>query len=380
MDVIGRLLAFPFAVAALAAIPLGIQDAAGAKATASRVHATIAPAQAGIGAAGSAIAKADRAEAVLVPRRGVLLGAYVDDTGRWVDDTTAEVGVTRFEAQIGRRLDIDHHYYAWTDTFPTNLEEWDLANRRIPLISWGGAPLNNILAGRFDAMIKERALGVRALRTPVFLRWGWEMNGDWSVQDGSHNNSEGATNGPAKFIAAWRRIHRIFDAEGATNAVWVWSPNATDVPASPWNHWTRYYPGDAYVDWVGIDAYNWGTTRTWSSWSSLAAMIDRLYTDYATRKPIMIAETASADRGGNKAAWLTSVRMSLESAFPDVAALVYFETNKETDWSVRSSPAALQAFRALAHDPYFAPRAPRLIAAATEQGISSTNTTPATDR
>jgi type II secretory pathway component PulL len=70
----------------------------------------------------------------------------------------------------------------------------------------------------------------------------------------------------------------------------------------------------------------------------------------------MIAETASAERGGDKAEWLQSARASLESRFPDVAALVYFDTNKETSWSVRSSAAALGSFRALATDPYFAPR------------------------
>src|SRR5256885_2213761 len=66
-------------------------------------------------------------------------------------------------------------------------------------------------------------------------------------------------------------------------------------PAAPWNHWTHYSPGDAYVDWVGIDGYNWGTTQSWSSWSSFASLVRPVYSDYAGRKPIMIAETASAE-------------------------------------------------------------------------------------
>jgi len=292
----------------------------------------------------------------LVPPSGTLLGAYVDDAGRWIDEATAEAAFTRLESQIGRRLDIDHHYYGWTDRFPTGLERWDAANGRIPMISWDGTALSGIVSGRYDAMIRERARDVRALDVPVFLRWGWEMNGNWSPHDGSHNSGAGTAAGPRLYIAACRRIHDLFQAEGASNAVWVWSPNATDVPAAAWNHWTRYYPGDAYVDWVGIDAYNWGTSRPWSSWTSLAAMIGPVYSDYARSKPIMIAETASAEQGGDKAAWLDAVRTSLESRYPDVAALVYFDTDKETDWSVRSSASALDAFRALASDPYFAPR------------------------
>lgn len=355
----------------LATIPLGVQ-ASGATTPAAPIRSVAVPVSVRPLVRGLESVSAVRSAGVpLVPRSGALLGAYVDDTGRWIDDSTAEAGVARFEVQIGRTLDIDHHYYAWTDAFPTGLEHWDLANGRIPLISWGGTALDGILSGRFDRMIRQRALAVKALGAPVFLRWGWEMNGDWSSQDGSHNNTGGETNGPEKFVMAWRHIHRLFDAAGATNAVWVWSPNAADVPSASWNHWTRYYPGDRFVDWVGIDAYNWGTTHAWSSWASLGSMIAPLYADYARRKPIMIAETASTSVGGDKAAWLANVRTSLESRFPGVAALVYFETVKETDWSVSSSPGALQAFRVLASDPYFAPQIALLAAARPDEATTA---------
>jgi glycosyl hydrolase family 26 len=318
-----------------------------------------------LSAASSSVSAGVRASsAQLAPTDGALLGAYVDDTGKWIDDATAESGVARLEATLGRRLDIDQHYYAWTDRFPTGLEQWDVQGGRIPLISWSGTTLGDVLSGRFDAMIHQRAREVKALGAPVFLRWAWEMNGNWSSDDGSHNNISGQTNGPQLYVDAWRHIHDIFTAEGTTNAVWVWSPNASDVPAAGWNHWTHYYPGDAYVDWVGIDGYNWGTSQPWSSWTTLGSLIRPLYSDYAGRKPIMVAETASAEQGGDKAAWLDDVRTSLKTHFRGVAALVYFDQNKETDWSVGSSRSALQAFRSLGHDPYFAPHRPRVIAQA----------------
>ena len=305
------------------------------------------------GGAASQAAPANPRSVSLAPRHGVLLGAYVDGVGHWVDDATAEAGVSRFETAIGRRLGIDHHYYGWTDSFPTGLERWDIAHGRIPMISWSGTNLHAILSGGDDAMIRQRAEDVRALGAPVFLRWGWEMNGNWSPDDGSHNNDPGTTDGPEKYVAAWRHIHDIFTAAGATNAVWVWSPNATDVPAARWNHWTRYYPGNAYVDWVGVDGYNWGTTRPWSSWTSFAHLVQPIYADYAGRKPIMVAETASAEHGGSKAAWFHSIRKVLPRRFPDIAALVYFEAHKEVNWTVHSSAAALTSFRALANNRYF---------------------------
>jgi Glycosyl hydrolase family 26 len=297
--------------------------------------------------------RASRPPGPLVPKQGALLGAWADNVGHWVDDATAEAAVVRLEGQIGRKLAVDHHYYAWTDSFPTALEQWDVANGRIPLISWGGTALGPILNGDYDQMIRARADAVRAFSSSVFIRWAWEMNGNWSPYDGTHSNHPGQTDGPALYVQAWRHIHDIFQQEGVKNAVWVWCPNASDVPAQSWNHWTNYYPGDAYVDWVAVDAYNWGNTQSWSSWTDLSPMIGGVYGDYAARKPIMIAETASTERGGNKATWLQTVQSSLKSKFPSVAALVYFDQAKEVDWQVDSSASSLSAFKALANDRYF---------------------------
>ena len=289
----------------------------------------------------------------LVPTSGALLGAYVDLDGAWTGNTDAENEVTTFETQIGRKIAVDHHYYSWTNTFPSGLEQWDLSSGRIPLISWGGTRLNDIINGSQDALIAARADGVRALGRPVFLRWCWEMNANWTGCGGAANNDPGRTNGPSKFVTAWRRIHNIFVKRGATNAVWVWSPNADDVPNTSWNHWTRYYPGSSYVDWVGIDGYNWGTTQSWSRWTYMSSIISRIYSDYGSTKPIMIAETASAEQGGDKAQWIADAASRLKSSFPSVAAFLWFNVNKETNWRVDSSSSALSAFKTMAADPYF---------------------------
>src|SRR5438128_9978872 len=131
------------------------------------------------------------ARGVLVPASGALFGAWVDPDGRWTGNTDAEAEVSGFEKQIGRRLDVDQHYYAWTDRFPSGLEQWDLANGRIPMITWKGTSLAEILSGRDDAMLRARAQAVRALKRPVFLRWGWEMNGSWSEWGGAGNGGAG---------------------------------------------------------------------------------------------------------------------------------------------------------------------------------------------
>jgi hypothetical protein len=296
---------------------------------------------------------AARPAGTLVPATGALFGAYVDPDGQWTGNADQEAEITAFESTIGRTLNVVQHFYSWTNTFPSGLEQWDLQGGRTPLISWGGTALDPIISGSYDDMIRTRADQVKALGAPVFLRWCWEMNGNWSSCDGTHNNSPGQTDGPGKFVQAWRHIHDLFTAEGATNVVWVWSPNDRDIPSDAWNHWANYYPGDGYVDWVGIDGYNWGTTQSWSSWTSFASLFTAVYSDYASRKPIMIAETASAEQGGSKAQWITDARTAMETQFPSIAAFLWFDVLKEADWRMNSSASSLAASKHMARAAYF---------------------------
>lgn len=286
----------------------------------------------------------------LVPATGSLFGAFVDMQGGWRGNDAAQQDVTTFESQIGRKLGINHHYYGWTEAFPSGLEEWDLANGRIPLISWNGTDLSSITNGSQDSLIRSRAQALKGLGREVFIRWCWEMNGDWSVCNASKNGG-----GAAEFVAAWRHIHDLFVAEGATNAVWVWCVNAGSVPNEAWNAFDKYYPGEDYVDWVGIDGYNWGSSQSWSSSTNLSSIVAPVYSAYASSKPIMVAETSSSEVGADKAAWIADVQSSLKSRFPSVAAFIWFNVHKEQNWRVDSSPAALAAFRALSADPYFNP-------------------------
>jgi hypothetical protein len=292
-----------------------------------------------------------------------MLGAFAD-----LPNLTPADSLTTLESQIGRRLRIDNHYYDWTDGFPGPRDTADVAVGRIPMITWWGTKYASINNGSQDGLIRARAQQVKSFGKPLFIRWAAEMNGDWFAWGGPQNNND--TSG---FISAWRRIHDIFAAQGVNNVAWVWAPNADSKPGgidpTSWNNWRKYYPGDAYVDWVGIDGYNWGSSQSWSSWTSLASLIAPVYADYAARKPIMVAETASAEQGGDKSAWLDAARDVLKTRFQHVAALVYFDQDKETNWSVTSSPAALRSFRALARDPYFAPRGPRLLASAAQPPV-----------
>lgn len=197
-----------------------------------------------------------------------------------------------------------------------------------------------IAAGDFDAYISQWATALDSWGKPVMLRYGHEMNGTW------YPWAEGVnSNAPGSYVAAWRHVHDIFVAAGADNVSWVWSPNIPfDAPSS---NFSGLYPGNDVVDVAALDGYNWGTSTTWSAWSTPATLFDdglALTRSVAPGKPIVIAETASSELGGSKADWNSSLVAYLD-AQPDVTGLVWFNHNKETDWRIDSSPSSALAFK-----------------------------------
>ena len=304
-------------------------------------------------------ALAARVSGKLVPSTGTLMGAFVNPTNSTTLSTTDHENlVLQYESTMGRRLDVEMWYYLWGNAFWNGAPKWDLANGRIPMVKYGaggGSPsLDAIANGSQDATLRAMADGVKSMGGQIFFCPFWEMNGDWEPWSGANNNDSGTYDGPLKYVKAWRHMHDVFVQRGATNAVWVWAPDKGDSPKENWNHWLKYYPGDDYVDWVGLDGYNWGSAATWSRWTSWEETFRAIYDDFAARKPIMIAETASAELGGDKAQWMADAQAVIKDRFPDVASVTWFDDNKETDWRVDSSPAALSAYRTWAADPYFA--------------------------
>jgi hypothetical protein len=277
------------------------------------------------------------------PTKGVLLGASTSADSRTV--AAEESAVTSLEQSIGRSLDIDNNFYPWDEPFPTDVERWDLQNGRIPMISWNGKNVQtaDIAAGRYDAMIKERAKATKALGKPVLIRWFWEMDG---------NKKSQFAGTPAQYIAAWQHIVTVFRQQGAGNVRWVWCPNA-----SAFNDGTaqQFYPGDDFVDWIAADGYNWAPGRPGDVYRPFKGIFEGFY-GWASlkKKPIMVAETGVQERNpGDKAQWISDASLAIKEDFPQLRALVYFDSNQDYDWTLTTSASALEAFKQMANDPWF---------------------------
>ncbi len=268
--------------------------------------------------------------------------------------------LSSFENEIGRKTDIFLYYQSIGEDLDTAdlapiaqqgrtiqlaWEPWDPS--AADLVNQPAYSLKNITAGNFDSDIHRWAQELRNFGYPVIFRPMCEMNGDWTSWSGTVNG-----NSPGDYVPAWRHIHDIFVQEGATNVKFDWSPNRDGDTATALNTFNTYYPGDAYVDYVGINGYNWGTTQntsTWvSQWQSFGEVFGPSYSVFAaqTSKPIMVSETASAEAGGSKAQWITDMFSQLPVNYPRIASVTWFNINKETDWRVESSQTSLAAFKA----------------------------------
>jgi beta-mannanase len=178
------------------------------------------------------------------------------------------------------------------------------------------------------------------------------MNADWYPWDGVRVSTPGTHDGPARYIAAWRHVHAVFAASGATNVRWVWSPNHRSIPATAWNDASRYYPGDDVVDWIGVDGYDRPSTRP----TTFASLFGPVLSTFAGRKPLMVAETATDRHDPARAArFVADVRATVDLGTPHVDAIVWFDTAKRGhDWRIDGDDVVARAFRRLARDPHLA--------------------------
>lgn len=202
-------------------------------------------------------------------------------------------GVTAFGKAAGTKPDVAMYYSGWFVPFSTSFANTAAENGAVPLVQMDPDKISlaAIASGNYDGYLSSYAEAVRAYGHPVILSFGHEMNGDW-FSWGYKNTS------PAVFVAAWRHIVRLFRALGAQNVTWLWTVNIiNDTQRGKIPRPTQWWPGSAYVNWVGIDGY-----YLKSSWQ-FAPLFGPTITAVRslTLDPILIAETGAVPAAGQPA-------------------------------------------------------------------------------
>lgn len=201
--------------------------------------------------------------------------------------------------------------------------------------------LASIIAGDHDDYVDAYARSVKRYPHRVVIRFMHEMNGFW------YPWSSGAGNTPRAYVRAWRHVHHRFARLEVTNVRWMWAPNAVYPGAGSL---ARLYPGDRYVDQVGVSNYNWGDrthdgVRTrWTSFRALFLPTIKELQELSN-KPVWISEVGSLNSGGSKAAWITQMFEQIRSS--GISGVMWFnihDTGHYADWRIETEPDSVRAW------------------------------------
>jgi cellulose synthase (UDP-forming) len=219
--------------------------------------------------------------------------------------------------------------------FPYQLIDSVYQAGAIPLITWepwGGGreifdtlgasyPLcRQITAGQYDNYLKDFAYIMQYLRRPVMIRFAQQPDNPvfpWSEEAG---------NSPEDFQNAWRYTVQYFIGLGVSNVAWIWQPWKPEAIG-------KYYPGDRYVDWVGVSCLNYGVMGEEGKWLNF----ENLYHAYHVKaknlfKPVIITELGSTNLGGNQKDWLENTLLQIREYYHEVWALMLYQPENDRNW------------------------------------------------
>ena len=286
----------------------------------------------------------------LAPTQKIYWGARADgDVYGRADAPWDQTTWNLFEQHAGKKVSLLHFGQPapWRQAFDRNPFNLTMNRGGIPYVSMSSdsVSLTSIANGSYDSYLTTWARAAKAHGRPFLFRWNWEMNGTWFSWGAQ------AKSNPAAYVAAWRRFHNIVKAQGATNVTWVWCPNSVFAGSTSLS---SLYPGDAYVDWTCVDAYNFGRiplkNDIWKSFYTLMKPTYDQLMSLAPNKPILIGETASTEWGGSKSAWITdALKTQVPVTFPKIRAVAWMNWNilangGRYDWQIESSASAQSAF------------------------------------
>ncbi len=299
---------------------------------------------------------------------GVLFGAYAQPRG----NQNAQAAIEALERDLGTTLPIVRSFQRFDTPIDSNFNRWASEGGRIVVagintrradgrkLTWreiADAPTGSTIHGQ----MVDLAESAKRIDGDVWVVFSHEPEAAFNQGLGTDDD----------FIDAWRRLHGVFADEGA-NVKWIWTMTSWSFEVARIDPNDRrradlWYPGDAYVDFLGADPYNWNECRgnPNEQWESLEDTITP-FLEWSRQHPdklLVLPEFGSAEGGpGEKAQWLRDVRSLMKQGeFRDrFAAILYFHDNHEDtvqgtecEWWLDTSSTALQAARELAQDPFF---------------------------
>ncbi|PSL39411.1 glycosyl hydrolase family 26 [Labedella gwakjiensis] len=283
--------------------------------------------------------------------------------------------------KIGASPNLVGYFGGWDEDFRANAVTRAWEQERVPMLTWESRPIDSkndvidepeyslpvIIEGGFDDYLRQYARDIVATGLPLVIRLDHEMNGVWYPWN--EVTSKGASingNSRGDYVKMWRHVHDIFEEEGANEYVgWLWAPNiVNNLPSLQKDpaFLESLYPGDEYVDWVGLSgylrpAYKPGQEFTFEY--TFGESLDQVRA--LSDKPILLAEVGASETGGHKPTWVKSFFEAFTDeansdvigfAWFNLAVTTYVEGERTTnDWRIDSRADSLLAFTTGLSDP-----------------------------
>lgn len=274
------------------------------------------------------------------------MGAYIHQ------DPVVQGDIEVFVKLVGKPHASYMRYVGYGEPFPFQWVQQVTARGAMPQIAW--EPNNGLAEVQDDAYLRGWAEAARYAGAPILLRYASEMNGDWMPYSGD----------PDEYIRKWRLVYQVMH-QVAPNVIMIWCPFGVPRSTIP-----MYYPGDDYVDWVGVNiyavVYNDGNIRQPATDTQMD-QLNFVYNLYAHRKPIAICEYAATHycQASRRATTEFAVHNMLEfyqalpTRFPRVVFINWFSVEAVSDgladnnYAVTTDPAVLAAYQQLISSSYF---------------------------
>jgi Glycosyl hydrolase family 26 len=301
-----------------------------------------------------AFARADGGSTIAPPPPGKLYhGCYWGGVGTDTHDPSehdvTSQDVVRYEQAVGKKTAWVYFSNNWFESrkFPGEMCGWIRDLGKVPYVrlmlrsdvdqkhAEKKFTLARIIAGDFDIDLHAWARDAKAFRSPIMVEWGTEPNGDWFGWNGKWNG--GPTEGPKRYVAAYRHIVDVMRSEGADNLTWIWHANWLDEPEKTWNAFENYYPGENYCDWLALSAYGPTTPSMSDGTESFRFKVEKVYprlTKLAQNKPIIVAEFGCDlhNRRANAVLWAESALEDLFSnRWPAIIGFCWWNEGWQND-------------------------------------------------
>ena len=293
------------------------------------------------------------------PAQGCYIGAFIER------DTNVNGNIAAFEDLTKKKHASYFTYVGYGRPFPSEWFDKVARQGAAPHIAF--EPNEGLQEVRDDAYLRAWARDAARTKKPIFLRWASEMNGLWGKK-----RYGGGIKKDEEYIALYKEkfalVARVMKQE-APNVAMVWTPFAEPARLIP-----DFYPGDEWVDWVGVNIYSVfvhnGDPAQVAMNEDPVDFLKNIYGLFGERKPIHVSEYAATiwckGVGSETVEWAIEKTKrfygALRDDFPRVKSVNWFCLDTvqaglaDNNYSLLADGRMLATYRQLVADPHFLSR------------------------